>query len=106
MAKTVYNAVPTKVQTTKVLTTYAQEKFHSLRLMDDACWNAFHGALMMYDPADRKKAEEANEEIIKISNTAIHTYRDWHLIPTSRPVIEPPEVKTHIVDIPGANGAF
>lgn len=33
-----------------------------------------------------------------------NTWDDWHLIPTSRPVFAPPEVKSKWVDIPGANG--
>ena len=34
----------------------------------------------------------------------INTWEDWHLIPMSRPVINPPTKKTIFVDIPGANG--
>lgn len=33
-----------------------------------------------------------------------NTWDDWHLIPSTRPVFNPPETKTHYVDIPGANG--
>lgn len=33
-----------------------------------------------------------------------NTWNDWHLIPSTRPLFNPPDVKTHIVDIPGANG--
>lgn len=33
-----------------------------------------------------------------------NTWDDWHLIPVSRPVILPPNVKTNYVDIPGADG--
>ncbi len=32
-----------------------------------------------------------------------NTWADWYLIPSSRPTIAMPEVKTHIVDIPGAD---
>ena len=32
------------------------------------------------------------------------TWYDWNLIPVSRPVISPPECKTHYVDVPGSNG--
>ena len=32
------------------------------------------------------------------------TYENWHLIPTTRPVINPPGVKTNFVDVPGADG--
>lgn len=35
-----------------------------------------------------------------------NTYKDLYLVPTSRPVIAPPSVKTHYVEIPGANGAI
>lgn len=33
-----------------------------------------------------------------------NTWDDWHLIPKSRPVINPPPVKTHFVDVPGGDG--
>lgn len=32
-----------------------------------------------------------------------NTWDDWKLVPTSRPVITPPEPKTNYVDIPGSN---
>ena len=35
-----------------------------------------------------------------------NTWQHFHLIPTSRPVVNPPEVKTNYVDIPGANGSL
>ena len=34
----------------------------------------------------------------------INTWDDWHLVPMSRPVINPPTRKSIIVDIPGADG--
>lgn len=36
----------------------------------------------------------------------INTYDDLHLIPLSRPVINPPAVKTKQIDVPGANGVI
>lgn len=33
-----------------------------------------------------------------------NTWDDWHLIPTSRPVINPPSVKTNLIEIPGGDG--
>ena len=33
-----------------------------------------------------------------------NTWTDWHLIPQSRPVFLPPDMKTNYVDIPGADG--
>lgn len=35
-----------------------------------------------------------------------HTWNDWHLIPTSRPVFNPPSVKTNIINVPGADGSL
>ena len=35
-----------------------------------------------------------------------NTYGEWHMYPTSRPHVAPPEVKTSYVDIPGANGGL
>lgn len=35
-----------------------------------------------------------------------NTWDDWHLVPETRPVINPPEVKTNYIDIPGGNGAL
>ena len=32
-----------------------------------------------------------------------HSWRDWHLVPTSRPVIQPPPVKKNTIEIIGAN---
>lgn len=32
-----------------------------------------------------------------------NTWDDWHLIPSTRPVFNPPSVKTQYIDIPGAN---
>lgn len=33
-----------------------------------------------------------------------NTWDDWHLVPSSRPVINPPAQKTKTLDIPGADG--
>ncbi len=35
-----------------------------------------------------------------------NTWTDWKLVPTSRPVIDPPPVKKVMVDIPGADGSI
>ena len=34
-----------------------------------------------------------------------HTYRDWGLLPKTRPTIAPPKVRTNYVDVPGLDGA-
>ena len=35
-----------------------------------------------------------------------NTWTDWYLIPDTRPVFNPPQQKTHYLDIPGANGSL
>ena len=35
-----------------------------------------------------------------------NTYTEWGLVPTSRPVVNPPEVKTTYVDLPASNGVL
>ena len=34
-----------------------------------------------------------------------HTFRDWKLMPTSRPLFNPPEPKTKYIELPGGNGS-
>ncbi len=35
-----------------------------------------------------------------------NTWDDWHLVPSSRPVINPPAQKTKTLDVPGADGVI
>lgn len=35
-----------------------------------------------------------------------NTWSDWHLIPASRPLVNPPPVKTNMIEIPGADGTL
>ena len=35
-----------------------------------------------------------------------NTWDDWHLIPTTRPVFNPPTVKASIIDLPGGDGVL
>lgn len=35
-----------------------------------------------------------------------NTWDDWHLVPSSRPVFNPPSVKTKTLDIPGGDGVI
>lgn len=35
-----------------------------------------------------------------------NTWKDWHLVPTSRPVVNPPKAKTNYIEVPGADGAL
>lgn len=36
----------------------------------------------------------------------INTWEKWHVIPTSKPYVSPPDVKEEYVEIPGMNGAL
>lgn len=49
---------------------------------------------------------ELSKKYHSINIGDINTWDDWHLVPSSRPVINPPEVKTEYVEIPGANGTL
>lgn len=35
-----------------------------------------------------------------------NTWDDWHLVPSSRPLVSPPGLKTHFVDLPGGDGVL
>lgn len=35
-----------------------------------------------------------------------NTWKDWHLIPSTRPLFNPPEPKTNYLDVPGMNGSI
>lgn len=35
-----------------------------------------------------------------------NTWRDWHLIPSSRPLFNPPKIRTNYVDVPGSDGSI
>lgn len=35
-----------------------------------------------------------------------HTWKNWHLIPTSRPLVNPPKMNVKYVEVPGLNGSI
>lgn len=43
---------------------------------------------------------------IGINDTWKNTWDDWHLIPASRPLVNPPPAKTSFVEIPGMDGTL
>ena len=47
---------------------------------------------------------EYSRWVHSVNFDSINTWDDWHLVPMSRPVINPPTKKTVFVDIPGADG--
>lgn len=36
----------------------------------------------------------------------VNTFDDWKIVPASRPLVNPPEVRTEFVDVPGADGSL
>lgn len=45
----------------------------------------------------------SNGSMPSLNSKYINTWDDWHLIPTSRPVVNPPQPKTNIVEVPGSS---
>lgn len=35
-----------------------------------------------------------------------NTWKDWHLVPINRPVVNPPKAKTNYIEVPGADGVL
>ena len=53
------------------------------------------------------RVKSGNNYIYKykiMGDNLVNTLRDWAIVPLGRPVVNPPEQKLHVVDIPGANG--
>lgn len=50
----------------------------------------------------------ANYHSIIFENRGVkkHTWEDWKLVPSSRPLFAPPKQKLSIIDVPGANGSI
>lgn len=61
----------------------------------------------MYDPemlTDLTK--QYHSLLIGKNDEWINTWENWHVVPTSRPLVNPPEVATEYVEIPGSDGAL
>ena len=50
--------------------------------------------------------EIAARKYHSITVGSYNTWTDWRLIPSERPVAAPPEPKTNLVDVPGADGVL
>lgn len=44
--------------------------------------------------------------IFSDGNSNRNTYNNWHLVPESRPLVNPPKKKTNYVNVPGSNGSL
>ena len=53
-----------------------------------------------------EQEERLARQYHSITIGSYNTWKAWRLIPTSRPVVNPPEVKTNFVEVPGADGAL
>lgn len=57
----------------------------------------------MYFSSTFRRKDEAYS--LSYPTFTFNTYDDWKLIPTSRPVINPPQPKVTSIEVPGANGS-
>lgn len=65
-------------------------------------YNEKHTMQIIPDETDIYKITK--KKVIKING--VNTWKDWHLIPASRPIFNSPKVKTNYIDLPGANGSI
>ena len=49
---------------------------------------------------------ELSKQYHSINIGEFNTWDSWHLVPSSRPLVNPPEVATEYVEIPGADGSL
>ena len=61
---------------------------------------------MTQEELDKTAADWFHSIAFKTDTESKNSWIDWHLVPTSRPVIAPPKKKTTRVDIPGADGVL
>lgn len=61
---------------------------------------------MTQEELDKAAADWFHSITFKTDTESKNSWIDWHLVPTSRPVIAPPKKKTTTVDIPGADGVL
>lgn len=54
----------------------------------------------------RYKSGDKKGQIKSAKFNGINTWKDWHLIPATRPLFNSPKVKTNYIDLPGANGSI
>lgn len=54
----------------------------------------------------KSEIKQSNQFLNLLPRGCYNTWDDFHLIPTSRPIIAPPSVKTNTIDLPGGNGVL
>lgn len=58
------------------------------------------------DDKDIFTQSKLQENPPKLQWNGVNTWKQWHLIPSTRPVINPPTIKSNYIDIPGGNGTI
>ena len=58
------------------------------------------------DPNKTYFREVFSYKFDNFGDNVANTFRDWHLLPLGRPTISPPQQKTTVIDVPGANGVI
>ena len=66
--------------------------------------NQYHSIQIIPDELDIFKASGKSEG--ELTFNGINTWDDWHLIPSSRPLINPPGFRSEFIDVPGFNGSI
>lgn len=77
--------------------------YHSIQIIPDD--QPIIGAEIKTKSGHHEWKDATVDSIMKAMN-GINTWDDWHLIPSSRPLITPPSFKSNYIDVPGANGSI
>ena len=64
----------------------------------------YHSIQIIPDSQSVYTVERQGGSVTGIHLNGKNTWDDWHLIPASRPLFNPPSQKTNYIDIPGTNG--
>lgn len=65
--------------------------------------NQLPGGSATQGDAAESQANAVHSIVIAVDGVYKDLYLNWHLVPESRPYIQPPEVKTQYVEIPGSD---
>ena len=69
-------------------------------------YNEKHSMQIIPDDVNIFKFRRTNGVVTSCKMNGMNTWKDWKLIPSSRPLFNAPKVKTNYIDLPGANGSI
>ena len=69
-------------------------------------YNEKHTMQIIPDDLNIFKFKRKNGVVKSFKFNGMNTWKDWHLIPSSRPLFNAPKVKTNYIDLPGGNGSI